>query len=434
MGGIGWYVVPHQCDGAQNEAAIGAAREGEMMGMWRREYLVEVAEKAQESVRTLFGLFDVEAPAVRLTPGVVQMVLEAHAELGRQATVKNGQSDGPVVLLTWNPPEEASAPDEEAPTAESVAPANADAVEDDQAAEVDERDPVTVALERIQALAVDGELPSMAVYNKEKPADAATVYELLRSLGGIRWTDLAERLGLRLSKRAEEMLAMRERAAAVVEPSAPEEEAADEEEQPHVSAAVAAVLGPEHVVVTPHGSERVNGHAPAQRPPEAMVQRPPEAITGNYAQTLRGPVVAALQKMAVDGVMPTQKEWNAQKPIHLPSAEGVVWRLEMAWDALAEAAGLAVGTGWSLPTLSQARTNAAARKEMLEEVIFRLRDMAADGVLPSTSAWNERRGELPTAADLTMLFALDNWNDMASTARLALPGKRRGKQAESFRA
>lgn len=391
------------------------------MVTWRREYLVEVAAAAEERVRTLFGLFDVEAPPVRLTPGMVQMVLEAHEEL---VTVKNGQSEGLGVTLTWNPPAEVAGapadvaavePVEELPPAEATEPV----------------DPVAHGLEVVRSLAVDGELPSMAVYNRDKPADAPTVYALLSGLGGIRWTDLAERLGLRLTKQQRDMLAVRERAAATTEPDM---QPAGDEDAPAggVSAAVASVLGPEHVVVTPHGSERTNGRGVgAQEPP---AQRPPEAISGTYRSKMMGQAKAFLRRIAVDEVMPTPEAYNAARPSYLPDADGLMWRLNMTWDDVMVEAGLKSAEAvMAPPTLGQAQRDPMARRAMLEEVIFRLRDMAADGMLPSSKVWNDGRGELPPASDLVLLYNLDAWQDMAAMAKLELPGKRRGKEVVRFR-
>lgn len=99
------------------------------------------------------------------------------------------------------------------------------------------------------------------------------------------------------------------------------------EPQPQpVSEKAAAVLGPEHTIVTP--LKNGNGHH------EAAVSHFGNALPDIYA------VIKELKRISMAGMMPTQAQFDAARPANWATAQAQCKRFDMTWGQLAEEAGL----------------------------------------------------------------------------------------------
>lgn len=96
---------------------------------------------------------------------------------------------------------------------------------------------------------------------------------------------------------------------------------------PPVAETVAAVLGPEHTVVTPLKTNG-NGHH------EAAVSHFGNALPDIYA------VIKELKRQSMAGMMPTQAQFDAARPANWATAQAQCKRFDMTWGQLAEEAGL----------------------------------------------------------------------------------------------
>jgi hypothetical protein len=194
----------------------------------------------------------------------------------------------------------------------------------------------------LRANAADGRMLSQRVYDAQRPRHLPNSGSIVR-LSGTPWHTIAARLSLKPalnpSRSAKKIEMMRTAKAQAAPPPKPEPEPEPEPEPPapttkptppvvEIAAPAtkptppAAILGPEHVVVTPH---RNGSNGAAQR-----AQRLDE-------------IKAALRDMALitDGRMPKISEWNARKPAHLPAAGPLMMQYDFRdWGAVAKFANL----------------------------------------------------------------------------------------------
>jgi hypothetical protein len=232
------------------------------------------------------------------------------------------------------------------------------------------------AVAALRGMAVDGRMPAQGVWNRGRPAGLPTAETLIKQTR-LTWRELGEAAGLlplvNPQRSAEALAAMRARRQRAVQgetrpgpvesgppgvdvpapPPAPPVVEKPVVEKPVVAArpaprpapvvvtveaavmpgrngnaAVAAVLGPEHVVVSP-----LREPGRAALPPSAEAR-----------QRLWEEVAAALRAMAVDGRIPSILTWRDQRPKHLPRARDVMARFGYDnWAEVARAAGLRFG-------------------------------------------------------------------------------------------
>ena len=126
-------------------------------------------------------------------------------------------------------------------------------------------------------------------------------------------------------------------------------------------------------------------------------------------------VYAALRDMAVNGQMPSQADWDAHRPAHLPPNRTVRYRLNMEWSQIAARLGLKANA---------TRGGKAARRPRVDADTFRtdvlaaMRAMAVDGRMPSQSQWNLRKpAHLPTHSLIVDRFGC-KWSEIADLAGL----------------
>lgn len=106
-------------------------------------------------------------------------------------------------------------------------------------------------------------------------------------------------------------------------------------------AAVAVVQPEPQPIVQPIVQPVVQPVTPQLRKPKAG-RKPAIPDPAEFEAEVR----AALLAMAVDGQMPSQLEWDTNKPSHLPSRKIVCERMHMNWSQLAEHFGLRVVLGF----------------------------------------------------------------------------------------
>lgn len=128
-------------------------------------------------------------------------------------------------------------------------------------------------------------------------------------------------------------------------------------------------------------------------------------------------VYAAVRDMAVDGRMPSQADWDAHRPTHLPPNRTVRYRLNMEWSQIAARLGLKANA---------TRGGKAARRPRVDADTFRadvlaaMRAMAVDGRMPSQSQWNLRKpAHLPTHSLVVDRLGC-KWSEIADLAGLAV--------------
>ncbi len=177
------------------------------------EQLRTIAETAQAKLRHVYELYGLGEPPT-VTPGLVDAVLEA-------AGYERAQINTRTHIAQVN---------------DVPAPQKPDRAELDAA-----------VIARLRELAVDGIMPRQAEWNAKR-GDLPTSALLYENWGGRKWAQWAALAGLVY---AGPNVALHKEAAGSAEATFRQ-----------VSERAASVLGPEHVVVSPHGSERNGaGHA-----------------------------------------------------------------------------------------------------------------------------------------------------------------------------
>lgn len=187
-------------------------------------------------------------------------------------------------------------------------------------------------------------------------------------------------------------------------------------------------------------SEPAPDPAPAS-PTVPVSQRPSNAALLDQAK-------AFIVTLAVDGIMPTMAEFNKRRPAGMPTANHITQKTYVRWGDLAKQLGLHGSQGRrpqktqaaghrqppahpapahrKPPAREPARTSdhaadlfPAARKQQLEDIIFHLRDLSADGTLPDAATWDQRKpAELPDAKTLLLRWGLLAWDELAGFAKL----------------
>lgn len=193
------------------------------------EELRAIGQMAEAKLVGVYELYSMGEPPI-LTPGIVEAVLEAAETIElRQDGAAGRRSAG-------------AQPDKTAPTPKSkIVIAPADDVE-------------AAVIARLRELAVEGQMPEQATWD-ERRGDLPKAKYLWQKFGKRGWGEWAALAGLAYAGKRRVR-----RKARKTEAPAPTPEAAFRDAQ--VSERTASILGPEHVVVSPHGSER-NG-APAR--------------------------------------------------------------------------------------------------------------------------------------------------------------------------
>jgi hypothetical protein len=164
-------------------------------------------------------------------------------------------------------------------------------------------------------------------------------------------------------------------------------------EEPTISDNARAVLGPEHVVVTPLEPVTVTGRTLAEADADARIAAK-MAVVANEVADLRmskdekataqavspddelaalrmdkdqkaaqfRDILAELQMMAKNGIMPSQNEWNIKKPAHLPLHGTILSRFDLSgWGELAKRARLKyLGKGYKAGRAGRGGTPDAA--------------------------------------------------------------------------
>lgn len=237
--------------------------------------LRDVADRANAALAHVWTLYEMgEAPL--LTAGMVDAVLEAAGQTGAppqmiaeqtargtrkavpeppRAAQPRGQAamaSGPLKAMASCPPTAKAAVPSTAPAAAESSQNGTDAADSSQNGNLDEVERAVIA--QLRRLAVDDVTPTQVTWNAACGSlpISGDLYHMFRRR---QWSSWAELAGLTLVKRG----AKRKETPAA-------QEGTFRRSSP-VSASAAAVLGPEHVVVSPHGSERAehgrNGEAPS---------------------------------------------------------------------------------------------------------------------------------------------------------------------------
>lgn len=232
---------------------------------------------------------------------------------------------------------------------------------------------------------------------------------------------------------------------------------ADGQPAPAEQPPIATEPQPEPVVEAQQPAEPApsepSGRAPDSAPTSPTVpvsQRPSNADLLDQAK-------AFIVTIAVDGIMPTMAEFNKRRPAGMPTANHITQKTYVRWGDLAKQLGLHGSQGRrpktgpaaghrrepqapapahrKPPAREPARTSdhaadfdPAARKQQLEDIIFRLRDLSADGKLPDAATWDARKpAELPDAKTILLRWGLLAWDELAGFARLE-PATFRGRK------
>lgn len=126
-------------------------------------------------------------------------------------------------------------------------------------------------------------------------------------------------------------------------------------------------------------------------------------------------VYAAVRAMAVDGRMPSQADWDENRPAHLPPNRTVRYRLNMEWSQIAARLGLKANATRGGKAARRPRVDADAFRA---DVLAAMRAMAVDGRMPSQSQWNLRKPtHLPTHSLIVERLGC-RWSEIADLAGL----------------
>lgn len=270
--------------------------------------LAEITDAANARLEEVHQLFGWNKPFRRIEPGYVAVILEVAGH------------DTPPAEPVPAPP----APEPPAPAASK------DAGDDAKPDPVSARPSNVAMLERaktaIRAMAQDGQMPTMAEFNKRRPAGMPTANHITQRTF-VRWGELAAQLGLTMNKGRRKQ----------AKPSAK-----SSEHRP----APAKEPPPAHRTPSPR--------QPAPRP--AIV---PGAELSTYTDAdkrrrLLEDIIFALRDMAVDGHLPSAEEWDAHRPAELPDHSTIVLRWGFDnWDDLAGYAKLTSRTAKRSPVIKQ---------------------------------------------------------------------------------
>lgn len=249
-------------------------------------------------------------------------------------------------------------------------------------------------LARLRALSPDGVMPPATAWNAQRGSlpHSSTLYTRRK------WSEWGKLAGLRV-------LTPRERALARQDGDAP---AADHTP----TAQLLATLPPPEDTPTP--------------PP-----RSPGAMVVDEAA-----VVAELQRLAVDGVMPSRITYDTERIGEAMPASSTLVRRQ-PWADWARLAGLRIVTGrpataTATPTAERvaARKAAAeaARAALLERTRHALTAMAPDGHMPPLPQYDAAKpADLPLGGELLHRLGLDSWGELAHACGLAYrPGRAEG--------
>lgn len=179
-------------------------------------------------------------------------------------------------------------------------------------------------------------------------------------------------------------------------------------------------------------------------------------------EALMQSVYTKLREIAVDGVMPSQTEWNAQRGT-LPHSATLYATHKITWPGLAEAADLkspargraakrqgkatpeqpaaqpqqeaeaapkpGAGNGAppaEAPTTPHLPWDAEKRRQVMSDIIFEMRLMAEDETMPDEATWNANKpANLPNAQTIRIQWEI-TWDELARWAKLE--PLRRGKK------
>lgn len=210
-------------------------------------------------------------------------------------------------------------------------------------------------------------------------------------------------------------------------------EVGPEPSAPALTPAAVATLGPEHTMVTPlraraaaladtvtPPTERINGHAVSRPRTLAEVDAEKSGRTEQLRQ-----IIAELQRMAVDGAMPTIADWDERKPSHLPIWKSISQRHGLLWSELAKRAGLTTGRGRKgadevADLQRKAAAHDAGRTVTYDAFVAEIKRMAMGKSMPSQSAFNDAKPALwPTATALVIRFHT-SWEALAEVCGLEL--------------
>lgn len=249
---------------------------------------------------------------------------------------------------------------------------------------------------------------------------------------------------------------------------------------PVIDPETAATLGPEHFHVTPYREpddphhigprkqrialpapshpwkNRVDGrpNSPLPPPPDPDVAREKlataltDASNGMLASVLNRPralaevdkaaeraakrraqldeIVTALRAMAVDGAMPSQAEWSANKPAHLPIWQSISPTHNLSsWGDLAREAGLKWDTSRrGRPRKEGATPKRASTLPTVEELVaFAKEQSSGTGIMPSMVRFDENRPlHWLTAAQCVNDHSM-TWAQLAEAAGLKVAGR-----------
>lgn len=287
--------------------------------MYDTEHLEQLATAANDNLRTAYRLYGFPAEsAPEMTPGMVLAVIEAAKQHGVSPADQSESKKwaafneevaesivaGMDAVNCWTtsaPPEPepvAVAPKQVASAkrpAQPATPRPKPAKRPGRTSKID----VDAALADIKRVgeANGGTMPTLAEYDRLRaagmPTGGAVAYRL-----GCKWSELASRVGLKLSE------IQQRTATGIAKAQAEPEPMDDPEPEPEL--------------------ERVNEPEPEPEaanepePDETPVVYPPRSA--DERRKLYDEITFNLRLMADDNVLPTADEWDAAKPANLPTA------------------------------------------------------------------------------------------------------------------
>lgn len=288
--------------------------------MYDTEHLEQLATAANDNLRTAYRLYGFPAEsAPEMTPGMVLAVLHATGQPPVPQPETGIESSESLKWKSWG--EAAAAGIEQAlrPRLESqsdpdpVTVASKQATSAKRPAELPEQKPKSKRPGRTSKIDVDaaladikrvgeakgGTMPTLAEYDRLRaagmPTGGAVAYRL-----GCKWSELASRVGLKLSE-------IQQRTATGIAKAQTEPEPADDPEpEPELERVNEPEPEPEAV------------DEPEPEPTEIPVVYPPR--NADERRKLYDEITFNLRLMAEDNVLPTADEWDAAKPANLPTA------------------------------------------------------------------------------------------------------------------
>lgn len=292
--------------------------------MYDTEHLEQLATAANDNLRSTWQLYGWPTDSVpELTPGMVLAVIEAAKQHGVSPADQSESKKwaafneevaesivaGMDAVNCWTtsaPPEPepvAVAPKQVASAkrpAQPATPRPKPAKRPGRTSKID----VDAALADIKRVgeANGGTMPTLAEYDRLRaagmPTGGAVAYRL-----GCKWSELAPRVGLRLSD-------IQQRTATGIAKA----QADDPEPEPQTK----PVDDPEPAPEPAPQPQAVDEPEPEPEPDETPVVYPPR--NADERRRLYDEITLHLRLMADDNVLPTADEWDAAKPANLPTA------------------------------------------------------------------------------------------------------------------